>query len=618
MHWVEIIWSMSAATCLALAGVHLLVWLKARDSWLSLLFSTSAVAAAVIAGFEMAMMHTHTTAQFGVLLRWMQVPVWVIVVSLVWFVKLYLRADRPWLVWTVCGARTLALLLNFLSTTNLNFREITSLRPFPLWGETVSLPVGVTNPWTLVGQLSSLCFLIYVLDTSISACRRGDHRRALVMGGIMALATVLAAGQAALLVWGVLPLPYILSLAFLAIIVVMGHELSRDLLQAARLARELQISEAEFRSLFELSAAGVAQAVPATGRLTRVNKRFCQITGHSPEELLGMTYRDLTHPDDVASDATRIQAVLQGQADTWESEKRYLKKSGGIVWVLVNGTMIHDKDGRAFRTLATIQDITQLKRAEEVAAEHRRQLAHFNRVSTMGELAASMAHELKQPLTGILSNAQAGELLLERSPPDTVELREVLAGVISDTRRASEIISHMRDFLRKRDTPRQPLDINVIIEEVLRILRSEAVIRDIRLLSDLVPDLPRVMGDRIQLQQVVLNVITNAQQAMAGVDSSARQLIIRTCSGGESRVVLIVEDSGPGFEPGAMEKLFQPFFTTRAEGLGMGLAICLSIIEDHRGTIIAENRPEGGARIRIGLPAAEDLSFTVQSSGGKT
>jgi PAS domain S-box-containing protein len=618
MNWVTVIWCLTAGICLALAGVHLLVWLRARDSWLNLLFSCSAVAVAVIAGLELSMMHSRSTTQFGIVQRWMHVPVWLLVVSLVWFLRFYFGTGRDWLAWTVCGARTLALVLNFASHPNLNFSEITSLRQIQLWGEMVSAPIGVTNRWTLVGQLCSLLFLVYVVDAAITAWRRGNRRRALMMGGVMSIGIFAAAGQAALLVWGVVPMPYFLSLVFLAIVLVMSYELSQDLLRAAQLAGQLQASEAEFRSLFELSAVGAAQAHPDTGRLTRVNKRFCEITGYSANELLAMTYRDLTHPEDVVIDALKIEAVKQRQADTWESEKRYIRKDGAVVWVSVNGTVICDKNGLPYCLLATIRDITRRRQAEKALAEHRGELAHVNRVFTMGELAASLAHELKQPLTGILSNAQAGELLLDRTPLDAGELQGVLTDVISDTRRASEIIDQMRNFLRGRDTPRRPVDINVIVEEVLRIVHSEAVIRDIRLSTELEPKLPLVMGDRIQLQQVLLNVIANAQQAMVRMNSSARRLIIRTTQNEDGCVMITADDSGPGFEPGTLGKAFQPFFTTKPEGIGMGLAICMSIIEAHSGKISAANRPEGGVRIQIELPAAENSASTVHNSGGRT
>src|SRR6266478_3718949 len=184
MSWVTVVWSMDAALCFTLAGIYLLVWCKQRKGWEYLLFSCSALAAGVIAGFELMSMRAGTTAQYGAVLRWAQLPVWVLIVSVVWFVRLYLRAGRPWLAWSICGLRTLALILNFLFTPNLSYREITGLRHLQWWGgETVSAPVGVPNPWTLVGQLSVLLLLIFLVDATITVWRRGDRRRALIVGG---------------------------------------------------------------------------------------------------------------------------------------------------------------------------------------------------------------------------------------------------------------------------------------------------------------------------------------------------------------------------------------------------------------------------------------------------
>jgi C4-dicarboxylate-specific signal transduction histidine kinase len=194
----------------------------------------------------------------------------------------------------------------------------------------------------------------------------------------------------------------------------------------------------------------------------------------------------------------------------------------------------------------------------------------------------------------------------------------VLTDIISDTRRASETIDQMRNLLRKRENPRQPVEVNRLVEESLRILRSEAVIQGIQLSTDLAPGLPAVPGERTQLQQVLLNVVANAQQAMASAGSSPRQLLIRTTGSEPGRIRITVDDSGPGFEAGTEDQVFQPFFTTRPEGIGMGLAICLSIVEAHGGRISAGNRPEGGGRIRIELPATERSEFEVPTSGGTT
>ncbi|PYK59767.1 MAG: hypothetical protein DME43_07895, partial [Verrucomicrobia bacterium] len=248
MSWITMLWSMDAALCFTLAGIYLLVWWKQRDGWVHLLFACSAVAAGVIAGYELASMGAETTAQYGLLVRWAHLPVWMVIVSIVWFVRLYLRAGRPWLAWSICGLRTLALVLNFLFTPNLNFRKITSLRHLQWWGgETVSAPVGVPNPWTLVGQLSLLLLLIFFVDATITVWRRGDRRRALIVGGSAIFFITLAFGQSALVIWGVIESPFFVSFPYLGIIAAMGYELSYDLLRAVQLAQRFQASEAALR-----------------------------------------------------------------------------------------------------------------------------------------------------------------------------------------------------------------------------------------------------------------------------------------------------------------------------------------------------------------------------------
>jgi signal transduction histidine kinase len=476
MNVLTILWAMVAAACLTLAVIHALVWWREREAWSNLLFSFAAAGTAGLGACEYWMMQATTIPAFGTALRWLHVPAWVIILSLVGFVRTFLRSGRPWLAWTVSGVRTLSLVLGFVQSPNLNFREITHLRPVTFLGETVVIAEGVPNPWMLVGQASLLLLVVFAVDAAITAWRRGDRRRALVVGGGIILFVTAGLVQSVLVLWRLIDVPLTPSLFFLGLVAAMGYELSRDVLNAGRLAREL--------------------------------------------------------------------------------------------------------------------------------ADQRGELARVNRVSTMGELAASLAHELNQPLTGILSNAQAGELLLDRQPPDTAELREVLAAVIADTRRASDIIRQMRDFLCKRDTPRESLDLNAVIEQVLRLLRSEAVLHDLIIQTDLAPALPPVLGDRGQLQQVFLNVFLNAQQAMATPESSARCLVIRTRQKKAGRVQVTIEDSGPGFDPARLDQVFDPFYTTRTEGMGMGLAICRSIVESHAGHIHAANRPAGGARVTIALPSA--------------
>jgi hypothetical protein len=248
MNWITVVWSMNAAACLTLAGIYLLVWCKQREAWAYLVLSCNAVAGAALTGFELALLRAQTSQQYAVVLRWAQIPVWVLVVSLVVFVRLYLRGGRPWLAWSVCGARTLALILNFIFVPNLSYRQITGLRHISWWGgETVSVPVGVTNPWILVAQLSLLLLVMFFVDATINAWRRGDRQRALIVGGALIFFSAIAIGQVVLVVWGVIHAPFLACFSYLGLVAAMGYQLSSDMLQRALLARQLEASEADLR-----------------------------------------------------------------------------------------------------------------------------------------------------------------------------------------------------------------------------------------------------------------------------------------------------------------------------------------------------------------------------------
>ena len=243
MSWVTIIWAMIASACLTLALVHVLVWWRRREVPANLLFALTAVAAAVFAGCELWIMRAETPGAFGMAVRWAHVPASVLIVSLVGFVRLYLRARRLWLAWTVCGVRTLSLILNFVFTPNLNYREINALRHVSFLGETIVVPVGVPSPWMLISQLGLLLLVIFVADASIAVWRRGDRRQALSVGGSIVLFVVAATVQLILTLWGILHTPITVGLFFMGIVAAMGYELSRDVLRAARLSDDLRESQ---------------------------------------------------------------------------------------------------------------------------------------------------------------------------------------------------------------------------------------------------------------------------------------------------------------------------------------------------------------------------------------
>ncbi|MFL5438223.1 MAG: sensor histidine kinase [Myxococcales bacterium] len=252
--------------------------------------------------------------------------------------------------------------------------------------------------------------------------------------------------------------------------------------------------------------------------------------------------------------------------------------------------------------------------AEAETLKLRDQLAHAGRVSMLGELAASLAHELNQPLTAIYTNAQAAQRFLDRSRPDLSEALNALHDLGQDCRRAGDVLGRLRQMFRRHETERVPLGAGVLVEHVLMLLHEDAVARGVEIKLDVEPDLPLVRGDRVQLEQVLMNLLVNAFEAVAGIPSGPKQVTVRAYAR-DGFVEVAVLDSGKGIARNELERIFEPFFTRKPNGMGMGLAICRTIVEAHGGRISADNRSERGAVFELSLPAlpAADQSEGVES-----
>jgi PAS domain S-box-containing protein len=310
------------------------------------------------------------------------------------------------------------------------------------------------------------------------------------------------------------------------------------------------------------------------------------------------------HPDDREMMEQEIKCRASGQPDHLR-EYRIILPDGTQRWMASRGRMQAAETGGDFVMLGVAIEITRRKQAEAELLRQRAELAHVARVSTMGELAASMAHELNQPLGAILANAEAAELFLEQKPPALDDLRATLADIRKDDERASQVIRRMRALLRKHELEVQPVEINSMVEEVLQLVSGDAALRRISLAADLLPFLPKISGDRVHLQQVLLNLILNGMDAMADQPPGRRQISVRTRLSGDGLVELAVIDSGQGIEPSKLPHLFEPFYTTKSNGMGMGLSIARTIVNVHRGRIWAENNASGGATFRVTLPVLD-------------
>ena len=317
------------------------------------------------------------------------------------------------------------------------------------------------------------------------------------------------------------------------------------------------------------------------------------------------------HPDDRSQTVSLIQHA-QENGVPFEADFRILN-NGTERWIAAKGQSVGNAPGSALRRMGALSDITTRKNAELEAQRHRDELAHVSRVSMMGQLASALAHELNQPLGAILRNAEAAELFLQASPPDLQELRAILADIRKDDQRAGAVIDRMRALLKRRESQWSELDLNAVTEEVAGLLRFDAEARLVKLTLELSRSVPGVRGDRVQLQQVLLNLILNAMDAMNGCETGRRCVAV-CVRPREEEVEVAVSDSGHGISADNVKRLFEPFFTTKTSGIGMGLAISRTIIEVHGGRLWAENNPEGGATFRFTLPVAGGESPEVNSN----
>ena len=289
---------------------------------------------------------------------------------------------------------------------------------------------------------------------------------------------------------------------------------------------------------------------------------------------------------------------------------RVAADDGSAHYVAASGKPVFDAEGRFLGYRGVGSDVTAAVRAEQAEeALHKTQmeLAHVARVTTLGELAASIAHEVNQPLAAIVINGEVGLRWLDREVPDLAEVREALGGMISNGRRASEIIQRLRALSRKTETQKVALDINDAISEVIPLVQQEVLSHRVSLRLDLAPTLPAVLGDRVQLQQVIINLIVNGMEAMAPVTDRPRELVVRSQLDDSGQVLVAVEDSGVGIDPENAKQLFNAFFTTKPSGMGMGLSICRSIIENHGGRLWASRNAGPGATFQFTLPSHQEV-----------
>lgn len=368
----------------------------------------------------------------------------------------------------------------------------------------------------------------------------------------------------------------------------------------------LRDSEEQFRAMFDMAAVGMAFADPVSGQWLRVNPRLCAITGYSADEMLRLRFPDLTHPEDRQADWETFGRMVRGEVSDYRTEKRYLRKDGAAVWVNVNVTLLKGAAGQPTRALAAIEDITRRKRLEADQWGLEAQLRQQQKMEAVGTLASGMAHEINNPLNGIMNYAQ---LIQDRLPPAS-PLAEYTGEILGETERIATIVRHLLTFSRDERQSHSLARIADIIEGTLSLVRTVIRRDQITLTVDVPEGLPDLRCRSQRLQQVLMNLMTNARDALNErypAHDPDKVLIVSArllARDGRRWIRVTVEDHGTGITPEVRARMFDPFFTTkpREKGTGLGLSVSHGIVKDHKGELRVETEPGRFTRVHLDLP----------------
>ena len=380
-------------------------------------------------------------------------------------------------------------------------------------------------------------------------------------------------------------------------------ELVVEIAQRMRTEDALRRSEERFRLLVETVQDYAIYMLDPNGIVTSWNVGAEHIKGYRTEEIVGQHFSRFFSAEDVECGEPEMELKVAVEQGRFANEAWRVRKDGSRFWASVVITALHDQQGRLVGFSKITRDLTERKQTEQALQKAMSELAHMARVTTMGELAASIAHEINQPLAAIVNNANASSRLLATEPPDLDEVRLAVADIAEAGTRAGEIISRVRTFLKKVVPAKTQVDINQVIREVLALTPSQLEKHNISVRTELLPGLAPVQGDRIQLQQVLLNLIMNGVEAMTSVRDRSRVLVLRSQPHESGGVLVSVQDSGLGLDPKNIGHVFDAFFTTKSEGMGMGLPISRSIVETHGGRLWLTPNDGQGVTFQFTLPA---------------
>jgi len=553
----------------------------------NLSFAIVAASAAASAIGDMVILKAQTPEIYAAAQRWKDIPILLLLMGLAGFSYHYLQAGRRWLAVAAIGLRLVALVINFSVGESLDYLQITALRSVPFMGESAAVAVGVKNPWQAIGQLALFVLMLFFLDASITAWRRG-HRAAAIFVGSLTFYMLASVTRAYWVFWQGADWPNSTSLFSLGVVLVIGCALSADLLHAKQLVLELGEREEEADLAADAASLGIWTRDIVRDRIS-ASKKWRELFGFTPGERISIEQVLVrVHPDDRSAFGDRLTEAAKQRGDC-QSEFRLVLPDGNLRWIAALGRVEYDAKGRPLRSRGACIDVTARKHAEQEMLGLRQDIAHVGRVSLMGQLSSALAHEIKQPLSAILRNAEAAALFVQHPSPDLHEISAILEDIRKDDERASEVIDRMRTLLRREEVAMTSLDVGAVLSDVGTLLHPDAVARHVALHLDVPAGLPPVHGDRVQIQQVLLNLILNGIDALEGAGHPGRSVTVTARRGAAASVEISVVDTGRGIAANQLARIFKPFFTTKQKGMGMGLSISRRIVESQGGRLWAES-----------------------------
>jgi PAS domain S-box-containing protein len=588
---------MNAGACLTLAAFYGAVWSRQRANPAYLVFSFSAIAAAVISAFELRMLNATTVEQYQLLMRWIHLPVWVLTISFVAFVRLYLRAGRPWLAWSIYVLRTFVLILNFVFPVSISFNRIIGIRQFSWAGDMISVPVGTPNPWGLLSQITLILLLIFAIDATITVWRRGERRRALLVGGSMVFGAVLA-WHVPMVIWGIIEAPFFLAFTYTGVVAAMGYELSRDMARAACLTRDLEVSEKRFNLAADSANLGMWEWDLEKDEIWVSPTRRAQL-GFPPSGRI--TFGELAsrwHEGDRDKVRQAVdEAIKQGK--DYDAEFRVVRTDGSIQWICARGRVQMDEHRKPKRLTGISLDITARKKAEALAHRQRRELERLRQQKTAflereiaqrarleREVIESCAREQRriaydlhdgvgQQLVGI---ALSAKVLEEQLRPDRPAEADKASAIV---RLAKEAARQARLTARSLEGADGVGDLKTALESLAMSISENCRIKiTVKANGESLPVSAPVAA---QLYRIAQEAVRNAIE-----HGAAREVLIQLTFG-QCDMLLTVQDDGEGFN-------------TNTNGHGMGLRIMRYRAQCVGGSCEVRTGPGTGTTVQCRVP----------------